>query len=404
MSITLALAGQSRILHDLRGDSAPAFLAALEPVRRAEAAFTNLEATIWGRHEGWPLKKGFPRPPGPEVLDALRWMGFGLLSLANNHAFDLGPPGVLSTLEEAGVRGFAHAGAGHDLAAASRPGFLDTPRGRVALVAMDSSPQPDFFYADDARGGNPARPGINRQNVLQALGLPAADYERLAAISAAAGHAARRAEYERVGFREALTDAMDFYGTRVERGDRIDELRTLDPRDLERNLAAIRGASRAADLVVAYDHHHLWGASWEQPPDWIRELAHLCIDAGASAFVSHGVPVLQGVEIYRRRPIFYSLGNWVFHSHRRSTYANPWIWKSVVAVCSFDRQGELERAQLLPVVLGGPEALADESLPRDAPHAVGGALAAEILQRMANLSTLLGARIEIHGGRGRIAV
>jgi poly-gamma-glutamate capsule biosynthesis protein CapA/YwtB (metallophosphatase superfamily) len=401
--LTLTAVGQARILRDLRGYESPAFTAALAPLRSADVAFTNLEATIWAKHGGWPLKGRFARPPGPEVLDSLKGMGFNTLALSNNHAFDLGPPGVLSTLEEVRVRGFLHAGIGEDLAAAGRPGIADMPRGRIALVAMDSSPQPDFFYAADAQGDNPARPGINRQGVAQALRVPAADYERLAAIAAASGHAARRAEYERVGFRESLGDAMDFYGTRVEKGERVEDVRALDAADLERNLGAIRRAAADADLVLVYEHHHLWGASWEEPPAWIRELAHLCVDAGASAFVSHGVPVLQGIEVYRRRPIFYSLGNFIFHSHRRSTRANPWIWKSVAAACAFGGSGDLESIELLPVIIGGPEALADDALPREAPHAAGGADADAILQRLAALSRDLGTRVEIAAGRGRVA-
>jgi poly-gamma-glutamate capsule biosynthesis protein CapA/YwtB (metallophosphatase superfamily) len=401
--LTLAAVGQARILRDLRGDASPGLAAALAAVRAADVAFTNLETSIWGRHGGWPFKNGFPRPPGPEVLDSLRWMGFGVLSLANNHVFDLGPPGILSTLEQVKARGFVHAGIGEDLAGASLPGIADTPAGRVALVAMDSSPQPDFFYAADARGDNPARPGINRLKVLQSLRLPPGDYDRLAAIAAASGHAARRAERERVGFGEAQTESLDFYGTRVERGDVVAEGRVLDPADLERNLGAVRRAAAEADFVLVYEHHHLWGARWEEPPRWIRELARLCVDAGASAFVSHGVPVLQGIEIYKRRPIFYSLGNFVFHSHRRSTYANPWIWRSLVATCAFDARGDLEGVDLLPVVIGGAAALADESLPRESPHAVGGAEAALILERVAALSSELGTRVEIAGERGRIA-
>ncbi|MER8923834.1 CapA family protein [Mesorhizobium sp. M0802] len=41
----------------------------------------------------------------------------------------------------------------------------------------------------------------------------------------------------------------------------------------------------------------------------------MCIDAGANLFVSHGAPVLQAVEIYNGAPIFYGLGNFLFHVH-----------------------------------------------------------------------------------------
>ncbi len=101
----------------------------------------------------------------PCCLDALKAVGFNALSLSNNHAFDLGPGGILSTLEEVRKRGFLHAGIGADEVDASQPGILDTDKGRVALVSMDASPQPDHFYAGEGR------PGINRQRVTETLKL-----------------------------------------------------------------------------------------------------------------------------------------------------------------------------------------------------------------------------------------
>jgi poly-gamma-glutamate capsule biosynthesis protein CapA/YwtB (metallophosphatase superfamily) len=49
-------------------------------------------------------------------------VGFNALALSNNHAFDLGPSGVLSTLEEVAARDFLHAGIGVDAAHARLPG------------------------------------------------------------------------------------------------------------------------------------------------------------------------------------------------------------------------------------------------------------------------------------------
>jgi poly-gamma-glutamate synthesis protein (capsule biosynthesis protein) len=70
------------------------------------------------------------------VLDCLKDMGFNLLSLSNNHAWDLGEAGLRITAGEVMHRGFAHAGTGVNSTAATAPGFLDTPAGRVALIAM----------------------------------------------------------------------------------------------------------------------------------------------------------------------------------------------------------------------------------------------------------------------------
>ncbi|WP_243682181.1 CapA family protein, partial [Sinorhizobium medicae] len=93
---TLALTGQSLIKHDIRDIRTPAFQDVQSLLRQADLSFTNFEGTILGTHGGWPLKGSFFGCSDPAVLDALGAIGFQALSLSNNHAFDLGPSGVLS--------------------------------------------------------------------------------------------------------------------------------------------------------------------------------------------------------------------------------------------------------------------------------------------------------------------
>ena len=76
-------------------------------------------------------------------------------------------------------------------------------------------------------------------------------------------------------------------------------------------IADIRAARKAgADLVIPFMH---WG--WEREPKPSarqRALARRMIDAGAAAVVGGHPHVTQGAELYRGRPIVYSLGNFVF--------------------------------------------------------------------------------------------
>ena len=74
--------------------------------------------------------------------------------------------------------------------------------------------------------------------------------------------------------------------------------------------ARIRKARTLADLVVVNLH---WGMEFTHYPTASQvEMGHFCIDQGADLVIGHHPHVLQGVEIYRQRPIFYSLGNFVF--------------------------------------------------------------------------------------------
>ena len=94
-----------------------------------------------------------------EALDALKSFGFNLVSLSNNHAFDLKVPGIQNTLREAGRLNLAHAGTGNTLEEALAPGYLHTPKGTVALIGMASG--------EVAPGGaaTPTRPDVDEIRV-----------------------------------------------------------------------------------------------------------------------------------------------------------------------------------------------------------------------------------------------
>jgi poly-gamma-glutamate synthesis protein (capsule biosynthesis protein) len=101
-------------------------------------------------------------------------------------------------------------------------------------------------------------------------------------------------------------------------------------------LADIRAARTAgADLVIPFMH---WG--WErerQPAERQRQLARLMIDAGADAVVGGHPHVTQGTEVYRGKPIIYSLGNFVFDGFDLPAAKIGWLLRLTV-----DRGGVLE--------------------------------------------------------------
>lgn len=94
-------------------------------------------------------------------------------------------------------------------------------------------------------------------------------------------------------------------------------------------LADIRAARAAgADLVIPFMH---WG--WErepEPSERQRALARLMIDAGAAAVVGGHPHVTQGSEIYRGKPIIYSLGNFVFDGFELPAAKIGWLLRMTV--------------------------------------------------------------------------
>ena len=86
--VTITLTGQSMIRSDLRA-TAPDAVARIRPLLRGDVVFTNFEGAIAAAGQSVTGGgRGFLAPA--EALDALATLGFNLLALSNNHAFDLG--------------------------------------------------------------------------------------------------------------------------------------------------------------------------------------------------------------------------------------------------------------------------------------------------------------------------
>ncbi len=334
--------GQAAIQYDLRLREYSDLARFNALFKQADICFSDLETSVAepGSLES-TNKTGFLKAAPPAVLDCLRSLSFNLLALSNNHSWDLGAPGILSTLHEVKSRGFAYAGTGETIAQAAAPGYRDTAAGKVGLIAMASGAVRDGAAATDAR------PGVNE--------------------------------------------------VKVQAG-------AVDAGDAARVLAAIREAARNANYVFCYQHNHYWEKDFSVTPQWQREWARRCIDAGACAFISHGAPLLQGIEIYRERPIFYDLGSFVFHSRTEIGYYRPEVWESAIADCVFD-SGRLVSMQLTPLKLDERGVSAELFLEtRGRPAFAHGADASRILSRLSAMSSLGGAKFTIDGDIAHVEI
>jgi len=353
--LRIALVGQALIHADLRRVAPLAVAQAKEYLDGADVKFTNLETAVAPKEMALPRRTPDLHPTEPDVLDALKEMGFNMLSLANNHAWDLGVKGLLVGREEVAKRGFAYAGTGIDANMASAAGYLETPAGRVALVAMASGASQ--LRSPDTWAG-PGRPGVNYLD-LRADG-------------------------------------------------------TLDPDQKARILGAVREAARRARYVVVYQHTHFWGEETgiEAPPErdqrvtrfdtpaWLVAWTHELIDAGASLYVAHGNPALHGVEVYKGRPILYGLGNYIFNSENPIDRYGPLAYFSAVATCEFI-DGRLAAVRFRPLVLSLDSTA---QVPRGIPYLAQGGEAEAVLQRLVQVSKRHGTVLTIDGESASVAL
>lgn len=94
-------------------------------------------------------------------------------------------------------------------------------------------------------------------------------------------------------------------------------LKTLNPKKF---IAEIENARKKADYVIVYVH---WGT--EGHPQFEtdqQKLGRAYIDAGADVIIGGHTHCLQGIEFYKEKPIFYSLGNFWFHWEKEHANLN----------------------------------------------------------------------------------
>jgi len=310
----------------------------LEELHRGEIVSTDLEIAIQTASSGSPTREGeLLHTTEAVTLHCVRNMGFNLLALANNHAWDLGTEGVLTTREAVSQAGFGYAGTGTDWLAAS------------------------------AAGHNSSYPDVS-----------------LVAVAIGKIREGAAASTNRAGVNEI----------------RMPQPGELHAGDVARNIAAIQKAHEAGQRVIVCLHNHEWGEYMALLPDWARQFAHSCIDAGADAFFSHGAPLLKGIEIYRGKPLLHGLGSLVFQTRKAIGFCAAEVWESAIVHLNFSETG-LTEMEVVPVILNDqgddPER---HLLTRGRPRIARGTDATRILGRLQSLSEPLGVQLERREDKG----
>jgi len=127
----------------------------------AHVAFVNLESPLSDKGTR-KTEKDVTFRGRVALVDGLASAGIDVVSLANNHALDWGSAALLDTIDRLTAAGVASSGAGVDLAAARAPALLDTPAGKVAVLAYTSILPEGFAAGADRAGVNPTRPDQER--------------------------------------------------------------------------------------------------------------------------------------------------------------------------------------------------------------------------------------------------
>ena len=415
---TMALAGDSIITRRLSIYSEPAHTKLFDLIRAADASFTNLEM-LFHDYEPYPMNEsgGTWMRAEPSLLKDLVWAGFDLVARANNHAGDYGVEGMRITTKHVAEAGLVQAGVGESLGEAREAAFLDTPKGRIALISVAST-FPDHSRAGRARNGVRARPGLNPLRFTTTNVVTRQRFDELRAI-----------QQELTGRAPSGGDTLTFMRQRFVVGERA-EVRT-EPRkeDVEEIAAVVRNASRMADYTLVTVHAHEGGGNRSVPAQFLVTFARAMIDAGADLFAGHGPHVVRGIEMYKGKPILYSLGDFIFQNEtlqrmpadsyddegmgpeagvadfndkrfnndKSGFPADREIWEGIVAVPKWEDR-KLSELAIYPVSLGFGKPRTERGRPLLADAATG----RKILDDVAKRSAPFGTTVTVREGVGYV--
>lgn len=128
-----------------------AFAGTVAELRKGDILVGNLEAPLAVGGQEFVEKK-FRFKTRPQAADALKRVGFSVLTLANNHMMDYGAEGLAETLANLDRVGISHSGAGATLPEARRETVVTVKGKNVAFLAY-SLTYPEEFFATSARPG-----------------------------------------------------------------------------------------------------------------------------------------------------------------------------------------------------------------------------------------------------------
>jgi poly-gamma-glutamate capsule biosynthesis protein CapA/YwtB (metallophosphatase superfamily) len=274
-AVTVLLLGD--VSPEQRSDPADALVHVRETLSRADLVYGNLEGLLIkseGPDKDIPDKSGWQHI-GPEAARALKAGNIGVVGVANNVAYGLA--NILQSLRVLDTSGIAHTGAGANLEEAHKPAIVERKGVRIGFLQYTAK-----WYREDQQIATATSPGVAR-------------------IQSRDG-------------------------------------KTVDPGDLSRVVDDIRRLRPQVDILVVSSHNRdgngrilssaapensgpvdpsvlvapiPLGESFSKAEPYETELAHAAIDAGADIVYGHGSHVVQGVEVYKGKPVLYCLGNFV---------------------------------------------------------------------------------------------
>jgi len=262
-------------------DPAVPFARVVDVLRGSDVLFGNLECCLYQAAGERSLSdEGFWAAPA--AGRALQLGGFHAIGNANN--VNYGAAAIRSSLAELDKLGIAHTGAGNNEAEARAPAIVEANGLRVGFLQRTS-----VYWPTNHEAGAHS-PGVATLRGNTAYQLPL--HKTRPNVPPA----------NRPGVPPVIVT-------------------WADPAYLARFRTEVEALRPRVDVLVASLH---WGLG-EDVLEYMTEIAHAAIDAGADIVIGHGPHYSLPVELYRGKPVFYGLGSFSFHTGHGGIKHGNWV-------------------------------------------------------------------------------
>ncbi|MFC1870430.1 CapA family protein [Chloroflexota bacterium] len=327
-----------------RPDPDSAFASVLHLLQDADVRFCNLETVVADAKYLHPYDRS-PLPRADEwMFESYVRAGFNVMNQANNPNTYHGHEPLLRSFEVLDTAGIIHAGAGRNLAEARKPAIIERNGTKVAFVCRTSVGTPQMAATVDT-------PGVAYYPVHTLYEAPT-----------------------RVHSNPGLPPIVHTIPDRGEHRSALEE--------------DIRAARQQADVVIVSWH---WGLSpYQIYPDagagevevmeYQKEMGHFAIDSGADMVIGSHPHQPQPIEVYKGKPILYSLANFV---HDLAAFRERTLM-AILVRCLL-RDGKIHRLSYIPGTIygNGPP---DFTRPSQSP---------DVVKRMSEMSLPFGTQFEV---------
>ena len=272
-AVELLILGDIQV-HTRRADPLTAFGRVRDTLKKADLIYANLEGLLVksvGTTIDIPDKPEWTHP-GPDGVKALKAANVTVVGVANNVAS--GRDNILKSVGVLDANGIIHTGAGKNIDDAHKPAIVERKGVKIGFLQYTAR-----WYQDKDQIATATEPGVAKITSIDGI--------------------------------------------------------TIDPGDLERLKSDVRKLRSQVDIVIV-SHHNRDGSTPVQfgavkgtsagrdrtrTEEYQKQFAHVALDTGADLVFGHGTHTVQGVEIYKGKPILYAMGH--------SNFDQPGYEKSV---------------------------------------------------------------------------